>query len=166
MVSGLPDWHGSINIAKQTLANVDMNINAQSLNYVRIKSLYGASYVVTKEQNISPGSGFIVANISGEGYMLYFLLDVTASADANKASFSVLINGNNVAGDMFSMLSAQGFTDATLPIKLLNYSSTRCTAVVLFTYALPYTTSLRVDVLNNSSSNSIHAYAKLVYTIV
>ena len=165
MVSGLPDWHGSINIAKQTLANVDMNINAQTLSYVRIKSLYGSPHVVRTSSGLSPGATWTVVDVSGEGYFMYVFVDNYADGDAELLAFELRIDDEVICYSTAEAFNSNNYGTTGFPYRLYVYSSTHCVSEIILPYPLPYGSSLKLTIDNQSDSYLQNVYIRGLYTI-
>ena len=166
MVSGLPDWHGSINIAKQTLANVDMNINAQALNYVRIKSLYGTTHITTASLWMGPGYEKKVLDVAGEGYLMYVRFVCDPNPESQKVRLRIDLDGHTIFSRTFEDLHEHGYEKCVFPVQLLLYGvDSKCYMYYIFPYPLPFSQSLEVYMRNDSSTNQSFG-GMIFYTIV
>jgi len=165
LVSGLPDWHGSINIAKQTLANVDMNINAQALNYVRIKSLYGSPHVIRTSKTLGTGETWTVLDISGEGYLMYVMIENEASGDAKMLNIELRVDNEIVCYYKVGEFEFYGFGATSYPFRLYKCTDTVCMSQIILPYPLPYGQSLKLVIYNASGTYSQTVWIDGFYTI-
>ena len=98
MPRGTQDWQKATDIVAQTIENLNVNINAQTVERVIEAPSYGGAREVQSSTTIYPGQNPTVLSVEGKGIVYGGFLDLRTSTSPNYVFVTFAIDGETFSG--------------------------------------------------------------------
>jgi len=169
MPAGLPDWYKYVksDIFAQSIDNLNININAQSLTEVIQFRRLGSVKRDTGAWAASSGETVTFLEVLGEGTLYYYMLQVDAATDSELVGMWAKIDDDWIIPIYyFEDWYGWGFDKNTAPFRLTKYAADG-EIVGIFCPYTPLTFKSKLEVgLRNASAGSQTGYRWIIYSVL
>jgi len=169
MPTGLPDWHKptKADIVEQTIENLNVNINAQSLPQIINFTKVGLSRVDSGAFSFGDTIYNWLLTVEGSGCIYFILVKMDANQGSHQCGIMLKLDDQWVLdGEDFYHWNAYGFSSDTWPFRLLKYAADG-EIVALVTPPFPITFQNKMEFgIYSGSGLSQSGYRRILYALL
>lgn len=170
MAKGSPDFYvkSQADFYAQSLGDIDININAQSIGQITNRGTYGEAQRATIAELLTSGETDDLFTINGTGLFYGCFFYIGSAYDLKSNHFTFSIDGNTIVGKTLEAMLLLNLKNSLIyPARLLQYKLKNS----IYNYAMeingPLTFESQVKCIwTNTDTHNITVYGDCVYATI
>jgi len=144
-MKGYPDWNKPTIITAQEVENLNININAQTIERLIEAPSYGGARYIQSSGSVEPGDDVVIASITGAGIIYGGFIVITDERTPERGGIGIDIDGTGFPSLTFARLDeAQIYERNNWFVYLRKYDTTNYFYVLAFTPGVTFDSSYKV----------------------